>query len=97
DSTMAGSDGGAVFVRNLAPLTPLTINNNDFFGNLPAGEQLGGTRTDAGTIGLLGNIGVNPSYVNAGANNYHLSKGSPVIDKGSNTDVIDPTDMDGDP
>src|SRR5262249_22213630 len=66
---------------------PLTINNNDFFGNTPAGKQLGGTRTDAGTIGSLGNLGVDPLYVNAASNNFHLAKGSPVIDAGSDADA----------
>jgi formylglycine-generating enzyme required for sulfatase activity len=97
-SSDATGGGGAIFVRNTAPFTPLTINNNDFFGNLPAGKQLGGARTDAGTIGSLGNLAVDPLYVNTAANNYHLSKGSPVIDKGSNADAIAAgisTDADG--
>jgi hypothetical protein len=95
DDTAQG--GGAIYVRNQTPFTPLTINNNDFFGNLPVGKQLAGARTDAGTIGLLGNIGTNPTFVNPAANNYHLAKGSPAIDHGSNADIIDSTDWDGDP
>src|SRR5262245_15170058 len=79
--------GGAVFVRNLAPFTPLTINNNDFFGNLPAGKHRGGARTHSGTIGSRGNRAVEPQYVSAASNNFHLVKGSPVIDKGSNADT----------
>jgi len=97
DDTAEG--GGAIYVRDLAPLTPLTINNNDFFNNLPVGKQMGGQRSDAGTIGLLGNLGVNPAFVNAPADNYHLTSGSPVVDKGSNADTIDPMDwaVDNDP
>jgi hypothetical protein len=76
--------GGAVFIRNLAPLTPLTINNDGFFSNLPAGKQIGGARNDANTIGVNGNTGTDPLYVNAAGNDFHLAKGSPAIDTGSN-------------
>lgn len=96
--TVAG--GGGLYVRNLAPLTPLTIRNNGFFGNTPVGKQIAGARTDANTIGVDGNIGGDPLYVNAGANNYRLSKGSPAIDSGNNADATGAglsTDADGSP
>lgn len=87
--------GGGLYVNQQTGQAPVTIRNNDFFGNLPAGKQISGTRTDATTIGVGGNLGVNPQYRAAATHDYHLAPTSPVIEQGSNTDAA-PLGTDGD-
>src|SRR5439155_12359609 len=78
--------------------TPLSVRNNDFNGNTPAGKQVAGALSDATTIGVAGNLNVNPSYVNSAASNFHLNASSGVIDKGNNADAATlSVDYDGSP
>ena len=56
-------------------------------GNTPAGKQVAGARNDPGTIGVNGNLWVDPAYVDPAAFDFHLSLGSPVIDKGNDSDA----------
>ena len=86
DSSSQG--GGAIYILAATPFAPLTIRNNDFFGNTPAGMQIGGARHDASTIGSNGNLNVDPRYAAPRDHDFHLTAGSPVIDKGNNTDTI---------
>jgi hypothetical protein len=96
NATDTNNGGGGLYVSIDPPLTPLSVRNNDFNGNTPAGKQVAGARIDANTIGVQGNINVNPNYVNAAASNFHLNAGSGVIDKGNSADSANlPIDFDG--
>jgi hypothetical protein len=79
--------GGALYVLPAAPLAPLIIRNNDFHGNLPAGMQIGGARSDASVIGVNGNLDVDPGFVSPDNDNYHLASGALAVDRGNNTDA----------
>ena len=87
--------GGGIYVEvNSAPI----VRNNDLWGNTPT--NVGGSKTDANYIGLLGNVSVDPLYVNRTAvpPDYHLLPASPVIEAGDNTVAAAlPTDYDGAP
>ncbi len=86
-------------------LTALTFTNNIIFANLVGGggKQIGGsancttTYSDIGpdpTVGT-GNINMDPMFVNAVQNNFHLAPGSPCKDAADPAASL-PTDIDGD-
>jgi parallel beta-helix repeat protein len=74
-------------------LNPPVIAFNNVF-NAGAGPEYGGTCTDQ--TGQDGNISADPRFVDAGAGNFHVQAGSPVVDAGRNQDAP-ATDVDGDP
>src|SRR5207247_11333072 len=68
--------GGGLYVSVAAPLAPLTLRNNDFNGNTPAGKQTAGARNDTNTIpgssppAITANLNVNPGFAAPQSNNY---------------------------
>ena len=95
-ATNTAKGGGGVYVTTYTPRAPLTIRNNDLYANLPAGKQVAGSMTESAVIGVSGNFAQDPQYKAASVDDFHLSKTSPAIDKGSNTDAGSiPTDADG--
>jgi hypothetical protein len=78
-------------LRSTAP--PL-LSFNDAFSSGAAGY--GGTC--APLAGTAGNMSLDPQFVNAANNNFHLQANSPAIDAGNNTDPNLPQlDLDGNP
>src|SRR5207244_2144133 len=86
DASDTSKGGGGLYVSTATPRTPLSVRNNDFNGNTPAGKQVAGALSDATTIGVAGNLNVNPSYVNSAASNFHLNARSGVLAKGNSAD-----------
>lgn len=73
---------------------PPLLGFNDAFSTGAAGY--GGNC--APLAGASGNISLNPQFVNAANNNYHLQASSPAIDAGNNSDPNLPQlDLDGNP
>jgi Periplasmic copper-binding protein (NosD)/HYR domain len=79
--------------------SPPVVLNNDVF-NEGGGSTYGGTC--AGAVGTGGNIAVEPLFLDAASQDYHLSPSSPLIDAGTNlgSPAIDydgnPRPLDGD-
>ena len=102
--TLAGNtsqaDGGGAYLFEGG-----TLNNCIVYGNTQAGAWNIGVFGAGSTVrytcssGLSGsgNITNNPAFVNAAANNYRLSAGSPCINAGNNAYAQGATDLDGTP
>ena len=100
--TLAGNtsqaDGGGAYLFEGG-----TLNNCIVYGNTQSGAWNIGVFGAGSTVrytcspGLSGsgNITNNPAFVNAAANNYRLSAGSPCINAGTNAYVQGATDLDG--
>lgn len=96
-ATDAKHGGGGIYVSISLPLAPLTVRSNDLFKNRPGTKQVGGAKTDAVVIRHDGNVKVDPRYVSALTNDFHLKPTSPAIDTGNNEDAAAiATDGDGD-
>jgi hypothetical protein len=103
NNTVAGNQGGGISLYD----SRYTFVNNVAWGNTPqdvyAEEFLGGplpveaSYSDIGTGWFtgLGNIQLDPMFVDSANNDYHLNIGSPCIDKGTNVGAPG-TDIDGD-
>ena len=72
---------------------PTALYSNNFYGS--GRELLEGSCT--GVVGTNGNVSVDPLFVDAAQDDYHLQVGSPLIDAGDETRVALPEfDFDGD-
>ena len=108
-SNSASDKGGAISNWETSP--PLDsghviVRNSIFWGN-SAGTDPEINNDPTSTIAVVaytdiqggytgtGNLNLDPQFVNAGANNYHLSGTSPAINAGLNLGVS--TDLDGNP
>jgi hypothetical protein len=82
---------------------PITFSNNIVYGNQVDGaDQVGGmeciwTYSNIGPGGFAGpgNIDIDPQFVSAVQNDFHLGLQSPVIDRADPTATL-ATDFDGD-
>lgn len=100
-----GPMGAPIGISCTAVTQPLTFSNNIIYENQVGGgrSQVGGsncswTYSDIGpdTISGTGNINMDPMFVNAGLDDYHLAPGSPAKDAADRMATLD-RDIDGDP
>src|SRR5207247_1306049 len=97
-SDPVGGGGGLYVSTSIEEVTPLTVRDDDFFGNAPDFLQIGGRLRDPLVIGFNGNIRVDPAYADAAANNFHLNAGSPAVDTGNSGDAsLSEVDLNGCP
>jgi hypothetical protein len=77
----------------------VTVAYCDLYGNSlgnftgtppPYLGQIAGVNNNGDPCDLFYNIFLNPMFVNPGAGNYHLQSGSPCIDAGDPTSLLDP-------
>jgi hypothetical protein len=71
--------GGGIYKLDLDASFEPALGSNDLWGN--ERNQIAGDRTDANTIGVNGNFSLDPGFVNKASRNFHLSAGSPAIDR----------------
>jgi len=85
--------GGGVYVYQSDP----TIATNDLHGNTP--ENVGGARNDADTVGVDGNVDVDPLYRDPTpmVRDLRLQAASPAIDTGDDALAAGGPDFDGAP
>jgi hypothetical protein len=102
--TLAGntsqSDGGGAYLFEGGTLNNCIVSGNTQSGAWNIGVSGAGTTvryTCSPGLSGSGNITNNPAFVNAAANNYRLSAGSPCINAGTNVYVQGATDLDGTP
>ena len=81
----------AVICGNFASSVPVFITN-DVFSNSGVPYIGCGNQT-----GLNGNISADPLFVNASAGDFHLQRGSPAIDAGTNGNTMPQRDLEGTP
>ncbi|MCB9831642.1 MAG: hypothetical protein H6807_04135 [Planctomycetes bacterium] len=97
------ADGGSVDISN----SILYGDTGDLGGNffVTAGDEIGGSgqvnvsySNVEGLVGGIGNFDLDPLFVDAPNNDFHLSPNSPCIDAGDPQAVgLTPKDIDGDP
>jgi len=92
-SSSAGT-GGGIYKLDLDAAFEPNIGFNDIWSNQK--NNVAGDRTDADTIGVNGNISLDPRFVNKGARNFHLDPNSPAIDRAT-TSNAPPVDKDNQP
>jgi hypothetical protein len=94
--TIAHNAGRAI--ENSSGYTP-TITNSILWGNdyaVARTADITYSNVEGGWQGQ-GNISIDPQFVNAAADDYHLQPLSPCIDAGDNSVVTVTTDLDGNP
>jgi hypothetical protein len=89
NNTIYGNSQYAINLRT--GVTNTKMRNNLYFGNGTDGVQ------DFGSSGTVQdhNLASNPSFVNAGAADFHLNSGSAAIDQGVSLATIFTTDFEG--
>ncbi|HKY32905.1 MAG TPA: putative metal-binding motif-containing protein, partial [Candidatus Polarisedimenticolia bacterium] len=75
--------GGGLYKLDLDAAFEPDIGFNDLFGN--ERNQVAGDRTDANTIGVNGNVSLDPRFVNKAARDFHLDPNSPAVDRATAT------------
>jgi hypothetical protein len=83
-SARHGPWGGGLYVSTLTP-SRLVVRKR-FLEQRPGGK-IGRRPHDGNTINRDGNIKVDPGFVSAAGNNFHLMSGSAVVDRGNNSDA----------
>ena len=90
----AGVGQTALYCSPFYSSGPLDFAFNDVFA--PSGTTYSGACADQ--TGIAGNISADPLFVDPGGNDYHLQRGSPCIDAGTNAEPDLPaTDLDDNP
>src|SRR4029077_18880698 len=84
-------DGGISIGGTSSNSSNVIVRNNISYGNNGAADYLDMGVATTADHNLLG---INPLFVNATANNYHLQAGSPAIDAGVTLTQV-PVDFDG--
>jgi hypothetical protein len=99
-STLSSEDGGGAYLFEGGTLNNCIVSGNTQDGVWNIGVYGAGTTvryTCSPGLSGSGNITNNPAFVNAAANNYRLSAGSPCINAGTNAYAQGATDLDGTP
>jgi hypothetical protein len=98
NNTIVNNAGYGIWMDSYAYITNCIVWGNGY-SSLRYGDNNVTYSCIQGGYDGEGNISDDPCFVDAGANNYHLSPNSPCIDAGDPSFVPDPneTDIDGEP